>query len=82
MNPNNDYLITTGFSTNTPLVTSFDDNRTPIANILSNPYPNGINQPAGAGLGAATFVGRNTTGSIRTLRHHTCTSSRSVSSGK
>lgn len=59
MNPNNDYLNTTGFSTNTPLVPSLDDGRTPIANILSNPYPNGISQPAGAGLGAATFLGRD-----------------------
>jgi hypothetical protein len=60
MNPNNDYLETAGFSTNTPLVPSLDDNRTPIANILSNPFPNGISQPAGSSLGAGTFLGRNT----------------------
>ena len=59
MNPNNDYLNTTGFSTNTPLLPSLDDNRTPISNVLGNPYPNGISQPSGSGLGAATFVGRN-----------------------
>lgn len=60
MNPNNDSLLTTGFSTTTPLLVSLDDNRTPIPNLLSNPYPNGINQPAGSSLGAATFLGRNT----------------------
>ncbi|MCU0228413.1 MAG: TonB-dependent receptor, partial [Bryobacterales bacterium] len=59
MNPNNDYLNTTGFSTFTPLVQTLDDGRTPIANVLSNPYPNGISQPAGAALGSATFLGRN-----------------------
>ncbi len=59
MNPNNDYLNTTGFSTNTPLVATLDDGRTPIPNAISNPYPGGINQPSGSKLGAATFVGRD-----------------------
>ena len=59
MNPNNDSLITSGFSTNTPIVASLDDNRTPVPNVLSNPYPNGVNQPAGSSLGAGTFLGRN-----------------------
>ncbi len=61
MNPNNDNLRTTGFDTSTPIVTSLDGGRTPIPNILSNPYPSGISVPTGAGLGAATFVGRNFT---------------------
>ena len=58
-NPNNDLQRTNGFSTNTSLVNSNDGGRTPINNILSNPYPNGIQTPTGASLGAATFVGQN-----------------------
>lgn len=58
-NPTNDYFQTAGFSTSTTLVNSVDGGRTPIANILSNPYPNGIAVPTGSSLGAATFVGRN-----------------------
>lgn len=60
MNPNNDYLQTAGFATSTPMVVSNDGNRTPIPNVLSNPYPAGLATPTGASLGAATFVGRNT----------------------
>lgn len=58
-NPNNDFLLTTGFATNTPFVDSVDGGRTPIAlNSIANPFPNGINRPAGAGLGLNTFAGR------------------------
>ena len=32
-----------------------------IPNLLTNPFPNGINQPTGSSLGAATFVGQNPT---------------------
>ncbi|MBI5280461.1 MAG: TonB-dependent receptor [Candidatus Solibacter usitatus] len=59
MNPNNDYLQTAGFATTTPMVVSNDGNRTPVANVLSNPYPSSVNTPTGSSLGAATFVGRN-----------------------
>jgi len=59
-NPSNDYLQTVGFSTSTPIVNSLDGGRTPIPNVLSNPYPSGINVPTGASLGPLTFVGRNT----------------------
>jgi len=58
-NPNNNWQKTTGFSTSTPLVSSNDAGRTPIPNLLSNPYPNGILTPSGSSQGAATFVGRN-----------------------
>jgi len=58
-NPTNDYQQTSGFSTSTNIVNSLDGGRTPIANILSNPYPTGIQVPTGASLGAATFVGRS-----------------------
>ncbi len=58
-NPNNNYQQTSGFSTSTDIVNSLDGGRTPIANILSNPYPTGIQVPTGSSLGAATFVGKN-----------------------
>ncbi|MEK7409414.1 MAG: carboxypeptidase regulatory-like domain-containing protein [Acidobacteriota bacterium] len=60
LNPNNNYLQTAGFSTSTPIVYTNDGGRTRIPNVISNPYPSGINLPTGASLGAATFVGRNT----------------------
>ena len=59
MNPNNDYMRTAGFDNFTPMVVSLDDGRTPIANTLSNPYPNGVSLPPGSSLGAATFAGRD-----------------------
>lgn len=58
LNPNNDWNISSGFSTSTELVASLDGNRTPIIN-AGNPYPSGISRPSGASLGAATFVGRD-----------------------
>jgi len=58
-NPSNDYQQTSGFSTSTSIVNSNDGGRTPITNILSNPYPTGILQPTGSSAGLATFVGRN-----------------------
>jgi hypothetical protein len=59
LNPTNDYLQYNGFSNNTPVVTSLDGGRTPIANALANPYPNGINPPPGASQGALSYVGRS-----------------------
>ena len=59
MNPSNNNLRSLGFETNTPIVGSLDDGRTPIPGILSNPFPNGFSRPAGAGLGGNTFVGRD-----------------------
>jgi hypothetical protein len=59
MNPSNNNLRSLGFETNTPIVTSLNDGRTPIPNLLSNPLPNGFARPAGAAAGAATFVGRD-----------------------
>ncbi len=60
MNPNNDYLREAGFQVNTPIVNSLDDGRTPIANLLSNPYPTGVLRPTGSSLGYQTFLGQNT----------------------
>jgi hypothetical protein len=58
VNPNNDFLQTFGFSVNTPIVNSLDAGQTPIPNLLNNPFPDGVQTPAGASLGAATFLGR------------------------
>ncbi|HYZ85612.1 MAG TPA: TonB-dependent receptor [Bryobacteraceae bacterium] len=59
MNPNNDWIRTTGFSSNTPLVNTLDEGRTLLPNLLSDPYPSGVNVPAGASSGYNTFVGQN-----------------------
>lgn len=59
MNPSNNNLRSIGFETETPLVDSLDAGRTPIPNLLSNPFPTGISAPSGASLGASTFVGRD-----------------------
>lgn len=59
MNPSNNNLRSLGFETNTPMVVSLDDGRTPITGVLSNPFPNGFARPAGATLGGNTFVGRD-----------------------
>jgi hypothetical protein len=58
-NPTNDDFRTAGFSTSTGIVSSADSGRTLFPGLLSNPFPNGINHPTGASLGAATFVGQN-----------------------
>jgi hypothetical protein len=46
-----------GFSLSTPLISSNDGGRTPTY-ALSNPWPNGIQQPPGSALGPLTFLGR------------------------
>jgi len=55
---NNGMIQQLGFSSNTPLVTSNDGGRTPIANVLGNPYPTGLIQPTGASLGTLTGIGQ------------------------
>ena len=57
--PNNDIFQTAGYSTSTSIVNSLDGGRTPIANILNNPYPNGISVPTGSSAGSLTFAGKN-----------------------
>ncbi|SPE38875.1 conserved exported hypothetical protein [Candidatus Sulfopaludibacter sp. SbA6] len=61
INPTNTYIQSNGFSTSTPLVTSNDGGRTPIPNLINNPFPSGLLLPGGASLGAATFVGQSVT---------------------
>jgi hypothetical protein len=46
-----------GFSLGTGVISSTDGGRTPTY-VLSNPWPNGIQQPPGSALGAETFLGR------------------------
>jgi hypothetical protein len=58
LNPNNNYIQSSGFNTSTPLISSNDGGRTPIPNLTSNPFPSGLLLPAGSSLGAATFVGQ------------------------
>jgi hypothetical protein len=47
-----------GFSLNTLMVTSLDNNLTPY-DTLSNPFPNGLSQPLGAKAGLLTAVGQS-----------------------
>jgi hypothetical protein len=61
LNPSNSYIQSSGFNTSTPLVTSNDGGRTPIANLINNPFPSGLLLPAGSSLGANTFVGQGLT---------------------
>jgi hypothetical protein len=61
LNPSNNWIQSSGFNTQTQLVTSNDGGRTPIPNLLSNPFPSGLLLPAGASGGANTFVGQNIT---------------------
>lgn len=49
----NAMLQNIGFSAATPLVTA-NNPVTPIANLLSNPFPSGITQPTGSSLGGLT----------------------------
>ncbi len=51
-------VLTQGFSIQTPLIGSNDDNRTPLNN-LGNPFPQGVQQPPGSSLGPRTFLGRD-----------------------
>jgi hypothetical protein len=51
-----------GFSLSTPLIGSNDGGRTPTY-VLSNPWPNGIQEPPGSSLGPLTFLGRGPTSS-------------------
>ena len=58
--PTFDTGFNNGFSITTTLVASTDAGITPAAR-LSNPYPNGVEQPVGSSQGLATLVGRGFT---------------------
>jgi hypothetical protein len=53
-------VIQSGFSANTNLIPSLNNGLTFIAT-LSNPFPNGIQEPVGSALGTATFLGQGIT---------------------
>ena len=57
----NAMMQTLGFSNTTDGITSLDGNRTAVANLLSNPFPNGVQLPPGSSLGALTYIGRGFT---------------------
>lgn len=59
INPNNDNLRSEGFSLATGVINSNDGGRTPIPNLVSNPYPAGVLQPAGAAAGLASQLGQS-----------------------
>jgi hypothetical protein len=52
-------VIQSGFSRNTPFVPTVDN--VTFTNTLTNPFPNGILEPVGAGQGRQTFVGNGIT---------------------
>jgi hypothetical protein len=63
INPNNDWAnvdVRQGFDVTTELVASNDGGRTPIQNVLANPFPT-VTTPSGAAGGANTFLGRDIT---------------------
>jgi hypothetical protein len=63
---NNSNFQTSGFSLQTQMVTSLDNNLTAF-NKLSNPFPSGVSLPPGAGGGLLTAVGKSINGGIAAL---------------
>jgi hypothetical protein len=63
---NNSNFQTNGFSLQTQMVTSLDNNLTPF-NKLSNPFPSGVALPPGASGGLLTGVGKSINGGIAAL---------------
>jgi hypothetical protein len=58
INPNNDWNRTEGYNISTSVINSNDGGRTPIANLINNPFPTGLLQPPGKTLGLATLLGQ------------------------
>ena len=53
-------VFQSGFNQNTNIIPSLDNGLTFIST-LSNPFPNGIQEPAGSALGVQTFLGQSVT---------------------
>lgn len=60
-------LDRTGFSLNTPLVSSIDGGFTP-NETLANPFPNGKLAPIGSSQGALSLLGQGISGNLRNIR--------------
>ncbi|MBL8216083.1 MAG: TonB-dependent receptor, partial [Bryobacterales bacterium] len=58
---------TTGFSLNTPMVSSIDGGLTPY-HTLADPFPQGLLDPLGVSLGAATGLGQSVAGQLFNVR--------------
>jgi hypothetical protein len=58
INPSNSYIQTNGFTVNTPIINTLDGGRTPLPNLINNPFPDGVRKPPGSSLGLLTFLGR------------------------
>jgi hypothetical protein len=58
INPNNDWNRPDGYDITTSVINSNDGGRTPIQNLLNNPFPNGLLLPPGKSLGLATLLGQ------------------------
>ena len=52
------FSITSGFSVSTSLINTLDGGRTYLPNLINNPFPDGLQVPSGASLGALTYLGR------------------------
>lgn len=61
INPSNDWLRLEGSTVTTAIVNSLNGGQTPVSGLIANPYPSGLIQPPGKGLGLGTFVGQSIT---------------------
>jgi hypothetical protein len=59
VNPDNNWMQNYGYSLTTPMITSLDSNQTELPNVLSNPFPTGIQQPPGNSGGLLTYAGKS-----------------------
>jgi hypothetical protein len=66
--PSNNFIQQLGFSASSPLSVSNDGQQTPIANVLSNPYPSGLIQPSGSAKGTLTGIGQTITSFNRNFK--------------
>jgi hypothetical protein len=53
-----EYINQEGYSQSTTFVPATGNYQIPVTNPLSNPFPNGLLQPAGSSAGASTFLGQ------------------------
>ncbi|MEX2262921.1 MAG: carboxypeptidase regulatory-like domain-containing protein [Bryobacteraceae bacterium] len=60
-------LQRTGYTQDTPFVSSIDGGLTP-QDRLSNPFPNGLTPPTGSSLGALTGIGAGAAGQLRNVK--------------